>query len=92
MQCGEFYETIGLDAVVVMQYASLNPMGKKWPQAGAPLGNIRQLLTDLVQGAGFSVVSLPRCKFARGLRLDEFHATEMAIEDKAGYNLKSCRS
>ena len=57
LQCGEFYETIGLDAVVVMQYASLNPMGKKYPQAGAPLGNITQLLRDLVQGAGFSVVS-----------------------------------
>ena len=57
LQCGDFYETIGLDAVVVMQYASLNPMGKKYPQAGAPLGNITQLLRDLVQGAGFSVVS-----------------------------------
>ncbi len=58
VQCGEFYETVELDAVVLMQHASLNPMGKKHPQAGAPLANITQLLKDLVQGAGFSVVGL----------------------------------
>ena len=58
-QIGEFYETVGLDAVVLMQYCSLNPMGNKvFPHAGAPLVNIEQILRDLVLGAGFSVVGL----------------------------------
>lgn len=56
-QVGEFYETIGLDALVVMQCCSLNPMSKRYyPHAGTPLANIHQILRDLVPEAGFSVV------------------------------------
>jgi uncharacterized protein YdaU (DUF1376 family) len=32
---GEFYETIGVDAVMLMNYASLAPMGGR-PRAGCP--------------------------------------------------------
>lgn len=57
LQVGEFYETVGLDAVVLMQYCSLNPMaGKPFAACGAPLGNINQVLKELVREAGFSVV------------------------------------
>lgn len=66
LQVGEFYETIGLDALILMQFCSLNAMGEKpWCQAGAPLGNIDQIHRQLVLEAGFSVVSpihAPACR------------------------------
>jgi hypothetical protein len=33
---GDFYETVGFDAVLMVQYAGLNPMGQKLPKAGCP--------------------------------------------------------
>ena len=44
---GNFYETIGFDAVVLAEYAGCNPMGIKEPQAGVPLVNIYRTLKDL---------------------------------------------
>ena len=59
-QVGEFYETQGTDAVVLVQWAGLNPMGRSSPpRAGCPVVNLRRTLDDLVQGAGLSVV---RCR------------------------------
>lgn len=29
MQVGEFYETYGVDALMMIEYAGLNPMGNK---------------------------------------------------------------
>lgn len=59
-QVGEFYETQGTDAVVLIQWAGLNPMGRSTPpRAGLPVVNLRRTLEDLVQGAGLSVV---RCR------------------------------
>ena len=56
-QVGEFYETQGTDAVVLVQWAALNPMGRKaLPRAGCPIVNLRRTLDDLVRGAGLSVV------------------------------------
>ena len=58
-QCGDFYEAIGTDAVILVQFAGLNPMGNRSPpRAGCPKGNIHRVLADLVQGAGLTVVSL----------------------------------
>jgi len=58
VRCGEFYETIGIDAVLLVQHAGLNPMGREGdtPRAGCPKGNIRRTVNDLVNGAGLSVV------------------------------------
>ena len=57
MQIGEFYETIGTDAVLLVQYAGLNPMGNYgFPRAGCPVMNIRRTLHDLVEQAGLTVV------------------------------------
>lgn len=57
-QVGEFYETMGLDAVMLVQWANLNPMGGKDanpPRAGCPLANLRATLRDLTNN-GLSVV------------------------------------
>lgn len=45
-RCGEFYETYGVDAVMMVEHAGLNPMGGK-PKAGCPVGNIQQTLDSL---------------------------------------------
>ncbi len=48
-----------MDAVLLVQFAGLNPMGNRSPpRAGCPKGNIHRVLADLVQGAGFTVVRL----------------------------------
>lgn len=59
LQVGEFYETMGTDAVLLMQWAGLNPMGQgNPPRAGCPVGNIRRTLQSLVQDANLSVVGV----------------------------------
>ena len=60
-QVGEFYETIGIDAVMMVQYARLNYMGPigNPPKAGCPIVNLRRNLRDLTD-AGLSVVC-PAC-------------------------------
>lgn len=58
LQVGEFYETMGTDAVLLVQHAGLNPMGQgDPPRAGCPIGNLRRTVADLVEQAGLSVVS-----------------------------------
>lgn len=63
-QVGDFYETMGIDAVMLVQYAGLNPMGVAGkgkgspPRAGCPKVNIHRTLCDLVQAAGLSVVRI----------------------------------
>ena len=54
---GEFYETMGYDAVLLVEYANLNPMGADpvIARAGCPKQNIHRTLRDLTD-AGFSVV------------------------------------
>ena len=58
MQIGEFYETVGTDAVMLVQWAGLNPMGRgdTAPRAGCPVVNLERTLDDLVRQAGLSVV------------------------------------
>lgn len=59
LQIGDFYEAAGVDALVLIQYANLNPMVPKSgiPRAGLPLGNLRRTLRMLVEENSFSVVS-----------------------------------
>lgn len=60
VQVGEFYETMGTDAVMLVQHAGLNPMGQgDPPRAGCPVVNLRRTISDLVEQAGLSVVSSP---------------------------------
>jgi len=55
-QVGEFYETLGPDAVLLCQHCNLNPMGQRQPpQAGFPIANLDRTLRDLLS-AGFSMV------------------------------------
>jgi DNA mismatch repair ATPase MutS len=54
-QVGKFYESVGSDAVLLMELANLNPMGNEL-RAGTPVSNLDVLLKQLVD-AGFSVVS-----------------------------------
>lgn len=58
-QVGAFYEAVGIDAVLLMEYAGLNPMGgtdRQTPRAGCPDVNLQQLLKQVVEEAGFEVV------------------------------------
>ncbi len=54
VRVGEFFEAMGFDAVLLVQYAGLNPMGNDPFKAGLPLGNLRATLTQLL-GVGLSV-------------------------------------
>ncbi|KFM25783.1 DNA mismatch repair protein MutS [Auxenochlorella protothecoides] len=61
VRVGEFFETVGIDAVLLVQHAGLNPMGDPestgaLPRAGCPRQNLRRTVSDLVEGAGLSVV------------------------------------
>ncbi|KAG8369818.1 hypothetical protein BUALT_Bualt14G0053300 [Buddleja alternifolia] len=55
---GDFYEAIGVDACILVEYAGLNPFGGLRsdiiPRAGCPVVNLRQTLDDLTRN-GFSV-------------------------------------
>ncbi|KAL6519851.1 DNA mismatch repair ATPase msh1 [Orobanche minor] len=55
---GDFYEAIGVDACILVEYAGLNPFGglrsDSIPRAGCPVVNLRQTLDDLTHN-GFSV-------------------------------------
>ena len=52
---------MGTDAVVLVQWAGLNPMGSTHmpPRAGCPHMNIRRTLQSLVEEANLSVVRPP---------------------------------
>ncbi|TYH04080.1 hypothetical protein ES288_A09G271200v1 [Gossypium darwinii] len=55
---GDFYEALGIDACILVEYAGLNPFGglrsDSIPRAGCPVVNLRQTLDDLTRN-GFSV-------------------------------------
>lgn len=55
---GDFYEAIGIDACILVEYAGLNPFGglrsDSIPKAGCPVMNLRQTLDDLTRN-GYSV-------------------------------------
>lgn len=53
IRTGDFYETYGVDSVVLVAYAGLNPMGNKC-KAGCPVKNIQSTL-DSLTSAGFTV-------------------------------------
>eukprot|EP00667_Euglena_gracilis_P000511 EG_transcript_511 len=48
VKVGEFYETWGLDAVLLVQHCGLNAMGGN-ARAGCPLGNVQQTVDALVE-------------------------------------------
>jgi MutS domain I len=52
MRNGEFYETFGIDALMLIAYCGLNPMGGK-PKAGCPIQNVQATLDGLTN-QGFS--------------------------------------
>ncbi|XP_073224059.1 DNA mismatch repair protein MSH1, mitochondrial isoform X2 [Cicer arietinum] len=55
---GDFYEAVGIDACILVEYAGLNPFGglrtDSIPRAGCPVVNLRQTLDDLTHN-GYSV-------------------------------------
>jgi hypothetical protein len=53
VRVGEFYECFGVDAVMLVEHAGLNPMGGKC-RAGCPLQNVQPTLNDLT-AAGLTV-------------------------------------
>ena len=53
IRVGEFYESFGLDAIMLMEHCGLNAMGGK-ARAGCPVKNIQATLDCLVE-AGFRV-------------------------------------
>ena len=59
-KAGEFYEAMGTDAVILVQWAGLNPIGGAHmiPRAQLPHTDIRRTLQSLVEEADLSVVRL----------------------------------
>jgi hypothetical protein len=61
VKCGDFYEAVGFDAVLLVEHLALNPMGStaehKAPRAGFPKANLRAMLRRLTDEAGLAVVS-----------------------------------
>jgi MutS domain V/MutS domain I len=53
VRCGDFYETYGTDAILLVEHVGLNSMGGK-VKAGCPYRNIQSTLDGLTQ-QGFSV-------------------------------------
>ena len=53
VRVGDFYESHGIDAIMLVEHAGLNPMANK-ARAGCPKGNIQATLDALV-GSGFRV-------------------------------------
>eukprot|EP00980_Cylindrotheca_fusiformis_P013449 scaffold3437_cov113-Cylindrotheca_fusiformis.AAC.16 len=53
VRCGDFYETFGLDAILLVEHLGLNSMAGK-ARAGCPYRNIQATLNGLTQ-QGFSV-------------------------------------
>ena len=64
VRVGEFYETMGTDAVLLVQHAGLNQMGSgNPPRAGCPHMNLRRTLQCLV-AANLSVVCISHWRYA----------------------------
>lgn len=60
LQIGAFYETVGYDAAAMMEYGGYRPMGGRssdLPRAGCPEAHLQQVLKQLVEEAGLTVVS-----------------------------------
>eukprot|EP00536_Pseudo-nitzschia_multiseries_P003783 jgi/Psemu1/186574/e_gw1.59.102.1 len=53
VRCGDFYETFGVDAILLVEHVGLNPMGGK-ARSGCPKQNIQPTLDGLTR-RGFSV-------------------------------------
>lgn len=52
-RCGDFYETFGIDALMMIEHCGLNPMGSK-AKAGCPVRNVQATIDGLTQ-QGFRV-------------------------------------
>ncbi|KAF3457561.1 hypothetical protein FNV43_RR02219 [Rhamnella rubrinervis] len=64
---GDFYEALGIDACILIEYGGLNPFGglrsDSIPRAGCPVANLQQTLDDLTRN-GYSVcdnTEVPQC-------------------------------
>ena len=53
VRVGDFYEAFGVDAVMLVEHAGLNPMGGRC-RAGCPVVNVQATLNDLT-AAGLTV-------------------------------------
>ena len=53
LRVGDFYEAYGLDALMLVEYAGLNPMGRRC-RAGCPVSNVQATL-DALTDAGLTV-------------------------------------
>ncbi|KAG0581834.1 hypothetical protein KC19_3G013500 [Ceratodon purpureus] len=77
-RCGEFYEAVGFDACMLVEYANLNPMAPRSdsvPRAGCPIMNLRQTLDQLTyQGFSVCIVEEVQGPQARGQLKERFVA------------------
>ena len=64
---GDFYEAYGIDAILLVEFCGLNPMGSK-ARAGCPYRNVQATLDGLT-AAGFSVAVLEEAGFTENARL-----------------------
>ncbi|KAH9764014.1 DNA mismatch repair protein MSH1 [Citrus sinensis] len=87
---GDFYEAIGIDACILVEYAGLNPFGglrpESIPKAGCPVVNLRQTLDDLTRN-GYSV--WVKCHFRCGyyfgpVSSDDYFRSLCIVEEVQG--------
>ncbi|KAL7568419.1 hypothetical protein ACA910_012136 [Epithemia clementina (nom. ined.)] len=74
-RCGDFYETYGVDAVMLVEHVGLNPMGEK-AKAGCPKGNIQATL-DRLTSAGFSTAVYEESGALTGNNLKQRYLTQI---------------
>ena len=97
VRVGEFYETWGFDAVMMVEHCGLNPMGFRLPRAGCPKMNIQRTLDDLTSKGLRCVVCeeapMPYTYGARSKRKTRFVAQVVTPHSPVYvYNLSSNHS
>ena len=68
IRCGDFYEAYGLDALLLVEHAGLNPMAGR-ARAGCPVANL-QATADCLTSAGLTVAVYEEVEPARQATAD----------------------
>jgi len=90
VRVGDFYETYGVDALMLVEYAGLNPMGGKC-RAGCPIANVQPTLDDLT-AAGLTVAVYEEMGPAKERKLKERKLSQVVSAASPTYLYERCLS
>ena len=82
IRCGDFYEAYGLDALLLVEHAGLNPMAGR-ARAGCPVANL-QATADCLTSAGLTVAVYEEVEPARQATADRQRGAA-AVRRRAGH-------